>query len=249
MWTIAVREWRAYFHTTIGWLVLTGFLLLTGFFWGPMALAVYMEQSTDLLANPYSESLMTITDHLLGPFFGNLGLILALMAPALSMRMIAEDLRNRTMELLLTSPVSTMDIVLGKYLGTMGFVGVVLLGTFYVPLSLWHWAKPDYAAIFGGYLALMLITGLVIAMGMLYSSLTSNVIVAFVLTFASALLLWLVGLVDDRMDSIPTHLSMTTHLDDLVRGAIQLSDISYYLLFIGFFLFATWQRVESMRWR
>lgn len=244
---IAQRELRATFSTTIGWLVLAGYLLISGIFWSSMV-SYYVMQSTDVIANPYAASNMNLTDYLLSPFFGNVSVVLLMVCPAISMRMFSEDLKQRTMELLFTSPISTAEIVLGKFLGALGFVAVLLLSTAYVPASLYFWGTPDLGALAGGYLSLLLSSAAILAMGLLFSSMTPNQIVALVLTFAGALGLWILPWLSQDPDALVAKLAITSHVEDLVRGALQVSDLVYFAAFIGFFLFATHQRVESHRW-
>ena len=245
---IAGRELRSTFSTTVGWLVLCGFLLLTGVFWSA-GIGMYITESANLVYNPYGAATMTVNTYLLEPFFQNNVLFLLMVIPAISMRLFAEELRGRTMELLLTSPVSTLEIVLGKYLGALGFIGVVVACTAYAPLSLLLFTKLEWGVVAGGYVAVMLLAGAILAMGMLCSSLTDNQIVAFVVAFSASLALYVVGWLDDSPDSWAVQLSVGTHLADLLRGAVRLSDITYYLAFILFFVFATHQRVESWRVR
>ena len=164
IFTIAGRELRGIFNTAVGWLVLAGFLLVCGFFWASMV-SFYVIQSTDLVANPYAGSQMSLNDHLLAPFFGNTSVVLLMVCPALSMRLFAEERKQGTLELLLTSPVRTVEIVLGKYLGAMAFVVVMLLCTAYVPLTLWTAsAQADFGVLAGGYTVLLLVSGAVVAM-------------------------------------------------------------------------------------
>ncbi|MBN2798220.1 MAG: ABC transporter permease subunit [Deltaproteobacteria bacterium] len=245
---IAGRELRSIFHTTVGWLVIAGFLLMTGFFWATMV-SFYIVQGADLLSNPNAAMQMSLTDHLLAPFFGNTAVVLLMLSPALSMRLFSEEIKQRTLELLLTAPVSTWEIILGKFLGAMGFVGAMLLGTLTVPLSLWLWASPDPGALFGGYLSLGLLAAAVISLGMLFSSLSQNQIVAVVLTFSASLALWILSWVSEDPQALVVQMSLSSHLQDLATGVVRLSDLAYFAGFVGFFLFATQQRVDSTRWR
>lgn len=245
---IAGRELRSTFSTAVGWLVLCGFLLLIGVFW-TVGVQMYITESANLVYNPYGAATMTVNNYLLAPFFENNVLFLLMVIPAISMRLFSEELRGRTMELLLTSPVSTLEIVLGKFLGGLGFIGVVVACTIYAPLSLELWTTIEWGVIASGYLGVMLLSGAILAMGMLCSALTSNQIVAFMLSFSAALALYVVGWLDDAPDSWAGQLSVGNHLADLLRGAIRLSDITYYLAFTAFFIFATHQRVETWRVR
>lgn len=247
LFAIAGRELRSIFNTAVGWLVLAGFLAMTGVFWSSMV-SFYVMQSADLLANPHAAVQMSLTDHLLAPFFGNLAVVLLMVTPALSMRLFSEEMKQRTLELLLTAPVSTWEIVGGKFLGAMGFVGAMLLGTLTAPLTLWIWGTPDLGALAGGYLSLVLLSAAVMSMGLLFSALTQNQIVAVVLTFSAALAIWILSWVSEDPTSLVAQLSMANHLQDLATGALRVSDLAYFAGFIGFFLFATQQRVESTRW-
>ena len=118
---IASRELRSMFSTPVGWLVLCGYLLLTGVFWTYMV-ENYVLQSQDLVYNPMAAAQLNLTDYLLAPFYGNCAVVLVMMLPAVSMRSFSEEFRQRTMELLATSPVSTAEIVLGKFLGAFLFM-------------------------------------------------------------------------------------------------------------------------------
>lgn len=243
--TIAARELRSYFHTTIGWLVLAGFLFITGVMWSAM-LWDYVVQSATISANPYMGAQLNVIDWLLVPYFGNVAVVLIFLCPALSMRLFADELKSRSIELLLTSPVSSVDIVIGKFLGALGFVAVMLLGTAYVPFTLGYWGAPDWGTVASGYLSLLALAGAMLALGMLFSAFTPNAVVALVLGFSFALasfvLLWFPW-------EVARDLSVAAHMESFTRGAIKLSDATYYVVFIGFFLFATHQRVEGYRWR
>ncbi len=244
---IAVRELRATFNTTLGWLVLAGFLFISGFFWAS-SVSVYVISASDLVANPYAAQTMTLTDHLMAPFFGNTSVVLLMMTPALSMRLFSEELKQRTLELLLTSPVSTFEIVLGKFLGAFGFVFIMLACTGYGPAMLYYWGTPDTGAGLCGYLALLLTCSSILSMGMFFSAMTDNQVVALVWTFSSALALWILHWAGDGPDSFWGQLCMYSHVKDLWVGVVNVSDLVYFAAFIGFFLFATHQRVESHRW-
>lgn len=245
---IANRELRSIFHTAVGWLVLTAFLLITGVFWVIMVDA-YVAQSNDLVHNPYLAQQMNLTDFLLLPFFGNCTIIVLMVSPALSMRLFAEEFKQHTMELLLTSPVSTAEIVLGKFFGAVGYLIVLLLCTLHYPISLLMWGEPEIGVLLGGYAGLLLLGSAIIAMGMLFSSWTENQIVASVLTFGAALTLYILSFNEMDPDALLNKISMSTHVVDLLRGALRLSDLVYFAGLIGVFLFATHQRLESFRWR
>ncbi|MCO4744791.1 MAG: ABC transporter permease subunit [Proteobacteria bacterium] len=244
---IAGRELRSLFTTVTGWLVLTGYLFLTGFFWTAMA-SMYAMQSQDAIVSPYMAAQVDMTDYLVAPFFGNTAIVWLMFCPALSMRLFASERKDRTLELLLTAPVSTAEIVLGKFFGALGFVAVMLACTAHYPLLLMRWGNPDLGAFAAAYLGTLLLAGGLLAMGMLFSAFTESQVVAFVLTVAAGLTLWVFSWVGGGADSLASQIAIVTHAQDLFRGILRLSDIAYFIAFIGVFLFATHQRVESFRW-
>lgn len=247
---IANRELRSYFSTPLGWLVLTGFLVLTAMFWMSMV-TTYIQQENDLVYNPEAAAQLNFTDHLLPPFFGNTAVILLMLSPALSMGLFAEEYRRHTMELLHTSPISGAEVVLGKFLGALGFVAVLLLASTHMPLSTLYFGNPDLAVIVTGYAGLLLLSGAMIAMGMLFSAMTNKQLVAMVLTFSAGLVLWILPWMatDGDPNNVLAQLSVMTHLEAILAGAVRLSDLVWFAGFISVFLLATLQQLESYRWR
>ena len=244
---LGLREIRAIFNTAIGWMVLCAFLLINGVFW-EIYLQNYVAQKAQLVFDPYGAASMNLTDYLIVPWFGNCAVILLFVTPALAMRLFSPEFERRTIELLLTSPISTFEIVMGKYLGALGFVIAMLLCTVHVPASLYYWGEPEFGAIAGSYLGTFLMSALLLAIGMFFSSLTKNQIVALTLSFAASLVLYVAGWAGEDPDSILAHIGLATHLEDLFAGAVRLSDLVYFGGGISLFVFATYQRLESHRW-
>lgn len=248
---IARREFAAYFQAPMGWVVLTAFLILSGFFFATMV-GYYSYESLELAASPWTTQEMNVNDYLVAPFFMQCGVILLFVCPAVTMRLLAEDRATGAFELLLTSPVSTAGIVAGKYLGAMGYVTVLLAGTLPGMAIVWWLGDPDAGAMASGYLAIWLMAGAFVSVGLLTSAFTRSQAIALVAGFALLLIFWVMTWADpstgDGMGAVIAALSMLNHLENLTRGLLHLKDIVYYVSFIGFFLFATWQRVESERW-
>jgi len=250
--TIAGRELRATFAAPVGWLCLCAFLVLTGFFFS-IILEGYNAMSIEASFDPYGGMALNLEEYMVAPFFGNMGVVLLFVCPALTMRSFAEDRRSRSFELLLTSPVSTTEIVLGKYLGVMGFVAAMLACTAHYPLILGWLGEPDPGVIACSYLSVLLLTGSFVAVGLLTSAFTENQVVALVTGFALLLLFWVIswaeGATSSTAGEVLSYASMLTHMSQLAKGLIHSRDLVYYATFIGFFLFATHQRVEAYRWR
>jgi ABC-2 type transport system permease protein len=245
---VARRELASSFTTVVGWMVLCVWLVVTGLSWVFM-LSIYMESSQNLVFDAYAASRLRLADALFAPFFGNCAVMLVFLMPILSMRTFSEEMSRRTLELLLTSPISTTEIVFGKYLGLLGLVGVLLGSTLQFPLGLAYWADLDLGALAAAYLGLFLLSATLGALGMLASSFTSNQIVAAGTAFAAALGLVLVEWGAETPDDALAQLAITTHLGAMLQGSVKLSDLTYYVAFSGFCLFATHQRMESFRWR
>jgi ABC-2 type transport system permease protein len=242
---IARRDLTALLGTATGWLVLAGHLLLAGIFW-VVLLDGFVIRSEAF--DPYAELHLSLVDHLIGPFFGNVTIVLLVVAPAVTMRSFADEARHRTTELLATSPITPAQIVAGKLLGSLAFVALAILGVAWMPLSLYLWATPDPGALAGGLLALLLLGTAVTAIGTLASSLTDQPLTALVLGFAVVLTLWILGHLDPDPTSLASQLSLSRHVQELVRGAVRASDVAYFLLLTAWATFATWQRVRLWRW-
>lgn len=249
---IAGRELRAYFASPIGWVVLCLWVLIMGIFFVAV-LGIYNMQATEMAYNPYAGSEMNIDEYLVAPLFGNTSVILLFICPLMTMRLFAEDRKSKSLELLLTSPITTTEIVLGKYLGAFGFFAIVLLGTVHMPALLFWMGEPDPGVMASSYLAVLLLGGCFLAVGLMTSSMTENQIVAAVLSFGLLLALWIVGwfeeLASGTLKEVFSYASLINRMEDMTKGLIHTQDLVYYLSFIFFFLFATHQRVEAYRWR
>lgn len=249
---IARRELEAYFATPVGWLCLTGFILVTGLFFAVMVTG-YADQATQAAYNPYGGGDLNINETLLPDFFGNTAVILLLLCPALTMRLFSEDRRQRSFELLLSSPLSSTQIVLGKYLGALGFLGVLLLGTLHYVAILYWVGAPDAGTLLASYAATFLLAASFMAVGMFTSAFTESQVLSLVISFGVVLGLWVLAWIDSFSQApwvqVVTYASMLSHQSDLSKGLLHIKDLVYFVSFIGFFLFATQQRVEAFRWQ
>jgi ABC-2 type transport system permease protein len=183
----------------------------------------------------------------------NAAIIILFIMPMITMRTYAEEKRSGTMELLLTSPLTDVQIILGKFLGAMGLFAAMLLVTAIDVAILFRLGNPEWKPVLTGYLGLLLLGGCFLSLGLLISSLTKNQIVAGGMTFGVFLLLWIVNWFADGVGpttrEVLNYLSITAHLEDFVRGILDTKHIVYYLSFITFGLFLTAKSVDSERWR
>ncbi|MBF8266851.1 MAG: hypothetical protein HW388_359 [Dehalococcoidia bacterium] len=180
-------------------------------------------------------------------------LIFALLAPVITMRLLAEEQKLGTLELLMTAPVRDYEIVLGKFLAALASLVSTLVPTLYLVLLLTWFGSPDMGPILSGYLGLILFSMAAISVGLLASSLTGNQIVAAVVSIGILILLLIIGEAESYLGGvfgeIVRQLSITNHFEDFARGVIDTHDLVYYLTFTLFLLFLTVRSLESRRWR
>ena len=233
---IAWKEIQAYFTSPMGYIVALVFLAWTGFWFGISISGVFPEASIDGYIR-----------------FPGASFILILLAPAITMRLMAEEQKLGTIELLLTSPVRDWEVVLGKFLASLTFFLVTLALTLYYVLLLYVYGDPDSGPVWSGYLGLILYGATALSIGLLTSSLTNNQMVALVVGFGILLILFVIdlasGLVDGVGSTILTEVGLRAHLDDFSRGVVDTNDIVYYVTVIAIFLFLTVRALETRRWR
>ena len=176
-----------------------------------------------------------------------------LVTQVLTMRLLADEQRTGTLELLLTAPVRDWEVVIGKYVASVCFWLVMILLTGYFPILLMRIGNPDVGTMFSGYLGYFLLGAALLAVGLFASSLTQNQIVAAMVGLGVSLLLWLSGaladLVGDTLREIVSYLPIFDHYFDFVRGIIDTKDVIYYLSVVALFLFLSTRVVESRRWK
>jgi len=247
---IAGRELRAYFASPIAYIVVGLFAFLFGwFFWS--YLVVFAEQSMRM--GQFGGGTVNVNQQMIRPLLLNTSVMVLFFVPAITMRTFSEEKRSGTFELLLTSPLTDVQIVMGKFLGALGLYALMLLVSGASLGLLFVYGNPEWRQMATAYLGLLLMGGTFISVGLFFSSVTRNQIVAFVLTFATLLFLWVVNWVADQsgpvLRTIVNALSITDHFDDFSKGVIDTKHVVYYLSFIIFGLFLTAKSVDSERWR
>jgi ABC-2 type transport system permease protein len=230
---IAERELKSFFVSTIAWIVMAAFLLMAGFL--------------------FSVILLNTNEASLRYLVSNLSVILLFVAPFLTMRLLAEENRMGTVELLLTNPVRDVEVILGKFLGVMGFVLVMLLFTLYFPALLFVFGTPDVGPMAAGYLGVLLQASAFVAIGLAISSMTQNQIVAAFLSFALLLLLWLSDSMSNflgkPLGDVMKYLSITNHFQDFSRGVVDTSHIIFFVSVAVAALFVAYLSLQTRRWR
>lgn len=239
-WAIAWKETKGYFSSPVAYVVALIFVALTGYFF---------VQSVERPAPG-----ATFPEASLRELFQQMSVfILPWLAPVLTMRLLAEEQKMGTIELLLTSPVKDWEVVLGKFIASLTFyLGALALTLWYVIMLIWR-GDPEPGPLLSGYLGIILYGAAAIAIGLLASSLTNNQIIAAVVSLGILVLLTFLEVGADQVtgvgSTIVAQLGLTTHLDDFIRGVIDTNHIVYFISLIAVFLFLTVRVLEARRWR
>ncbi|MDP2918940.1 MAG: ABC transporter permease subunit [Dehalococcoidia bacterium] len=243
VWLIAGKEFRSYLTSPMAYIVTFIFLVLSGVFF-----VLYLT-----LGNYNDTSIRGFVDPLAVfgvPAPGNV--LLLVFGIVLTMRTMAEEKKLGTWELLLTSPVRDVEIVTGKYLGSMGIMLGMLVLTLYYPLLIIGYGDPDIGPIWTSYLGLLLLGSTVVSVGIFGSSLTSNQIIAAVVSGAILFGLWLFGWIAGNAPSaiqkVLSYLSISSHFAGFEIGVIDTRDIIYFLSMTVLFLYLSVRSIESSRW-
>ena len=252
--TIAGKELRSYFVSPIGYVVLTGFLLLGGwFFFNLLARFNFLLSIYSAMRNPEAQMRLNLNDFVIAPLLHNLSVVLVILVPVITMRSFAEEKRSGTYELLMTSPLSITEVVAGKFLGALGFVIVMLALTGIYPIILLAYGNPEIGVIAAGYLGLLLLAIAFLTVGLLTSSFTENQIIAAVSCLVLLLLLYVISWPAETagpvLGAVLKYVSLTEHFGEMVKGIVDTKDVVYFGSVILLALFLTQRSVESVRWR
>ena len=248
---IAHKELKSYFASPIAYIVIGLFALLYGNFFAVM-LQSFARAS--LSANPMMGSqTLNINQDLLRPAIQNVLILLLFVLPAMTMRAYAEERRSGTMELLLTSPITDVEIVFGKFIGAVGLYCAMLAVTLPHVALLFIYGSPEWKPIVTTYLGLLLLGGGFLAIGLFISTLTTNQVVAYIVSFSVLLFLWIINWLGSFstgvFSDVTAYLSIIEHFDDFSKGVIDTTHVIYYLSLITFGLFLTAKSVDTERWR
>ena len=232
---ISRKELKSYLSSPMGYVVTAVFLVLTGTFF-----------ATYLASTNYSDTSIR-------GFLGAGQILILLFAAVLTMRLIAEERKLGTWELLLTVPVRDTEIILGKFLGSLAVLTGMLVLTFYYPILLMVFGDPDLGPIITSYLGLFLLGCASLAIGIFASSLTSNQIVAAVVAGGILFTLWFLSIagnfVPGALGEVLSYISLSHHFPDFIRGIVDTKAVVYYLSITALFLYMAIRSIETDRWR
>jgi ABC-2 type transport system permease protein len=249
--TIARKELNSYFRSPIAYGVMAFFALIAGYFF--YVSVVYFVRRGMESAMMGQSMPMDMNEYIIRPLLSNISVIGLFLIPMISMRLFAEEKRTGTIELLLTSPISDMSIILGKWLGAVALYATMLLISALSMSLLFVYGKPDWHPILVGYLGLLLQGSALLALTTFISNCTKNQIVAGVAGFAVCLMLWILDWLSSFgtsvVERVLSYLSVLQHFDSFAKGVLDTKDIVYYVSVIFVGLFLTARSMEALRWR
>lgn len=251
VWTICRRELYSYFVSPVAWVLMAIFAILGGLLTYDYAAAFI--NSTMQMQMRGEQAGLNLNEVVIAPLLSQMSIVSVFLIPMISMRLFAEEKRQGTIELLVTSPITDMELVVGKWLS-----GVILLATLFGILILdfsffFRYGNPDWKPVATGFVGVLLQGLCLLAFGTFISTVTKNQIVAGAVGFAFALLLiflgWAIEFNTSAVARVLSYISIVSHLDSFTRGVIDTKDIIYYLSMIVLGLFLSVRSLESLRWR
>lgn len=251
VWVIYRKELKSYFSSWIAYLLMAFFAVIFGYFFY-VATAFFVRRGMESMMMGRGMP-MDMNEWIIRPLLMNVSVIGLFIIPMITMRLFAEEKRSGTIELLMTSPVRDIEVILGKWLAALtmyaSILGISALNLVY----LFAYGKPDWRPILVGYLGLLLQGGCLLAIGAFISTTTRNQIVAALITFDLCLLLWVLDWVSSYEAAgwarVMAYISVLTHFEPFSKGVLDSKDVIFYLSMIFLGLFLTSRSLESLRWR
>ncbi len=254
MWTLYKKEIKNYFSSPIGYVILTVFAAIAGFFFYTITFnfILFCLQTETNYINPFVQT-PNINEMVVRPIFSSLGFVFIIIIPMISMRLFAEEKSAGTIQILLTSPLKPINIILGKYFASLTFLLIMISVTFFYQLLFFLYSTPTWQPVLVGYIGLFLLGSTFLALGILISSLTNNQIIAVILTFGLFLFLWIIGWSIENTNSqwrlIAEYISFYNHYQDFSKGILDTKSITYFCSIIFFSLFLTHKQIQAYRWK
>src|SRR5713226_4339165 len=251
VWIICRKELRSYFVSPIAYLLLAMFAVIFGFFFWNI-LGFFVREGTEAMMRGQMFP-MNLNERVVRPLLQNISVVGLFLIPLITMRLFAEEKRTGTIELLATSPVTDMQVILGKWTAAMIMYGGMLLLSAVNFVFVFRYGHPDWKPLAIGYLGLLLQAGALLALGTFISTLTKNQIIAGAVTFAVSLLLyileWVTSFETATWVHVVSYMSIITHFESFSKGLLDSKDAIFYVTLIFLGLFLTARSMESLRWR
>ena len=247
------KEMNIYLTTPLAYFIGAVFVLVSGYMF--YVLVSYFAQTYNRYAMMGSPEGMDLTQMILRPFLSNTAFLFLLIIPLTCMRLFAEERRQGTIELLMTSPLTTLEVVFGKFFAAVAMNFLIYLLTLLFPVFLLLYGNPDMGPVVSGYLGVLLLIMAFSALALFASAVTSSQIVAAVIGLGLLLMTWIIGWISfsefgtSTWLSVLQYISVPNHLEDFFKGVIDTKHVIYFLSVTFLGLFTTYGAVESMRWR
>ncbi len=256
--TIAIfeKELKSFFYSPMAYVVIAVFTALAGVFFylylSNFVEAAFMDQIRSQqyrqMPQKFNVNLMLIR-----PYFWNIALISIFTLPAITMRLFSEEKKQGTLELLYTTPVSSVQIILGKFFAGLAFYAVLLIPTILFQSLLFTYGNPELLPVISGYIGLLFLGSAFISVGLFISTLTENQIIAAIGGFALSLFLWVVGwgasYAGPTLAPVLEYISIVNHFEDFAQGVIDSTHVAYYVIFSFVGIYLSLKSIESVKWR
>ncbi len=247
------KEMAAYFYSPIAYVVITIFIIISGyFFFNILSFYNFIAFSVGMRAAQMGSQL-SIVEMVLRPLYHNIAIVLLLIVPSLTMRLFSEEKKLGTIELLFTYPIRDREIIMGKFVACLTVYCVMVALTLVYPIMIHIFGEVHWGPVFSSYLGLFLMGASFISIGILLSSITENQIIAACLTFGILLILWVIDaserFVGPGLAVVLKDLSIINHFDNFSKGVIDTKDVIFYLNFSFLFIFLTLCSLDSKKWR
>jgi len=250
------KELAHYFVSPVAYVLVGVFLVLAGFFFN-FFLSSAIQQSFQIEMQSMrfgAPQEFDVTGIVLRAFLGLLSTLVLFLSPMLAMSVYAEERKRGTIELLMTSPITDLEIVLGKFLASLTLYAIMILPTAILVVFMNIRSEPHlpWRMVLIGYVGILLLGASLLALGSLISTFTENQMIAGVLAFAASLMIWVMDAgrkAEGWKGDLFSYLSLIRHYDDFTRGIVDTSALIYYFSFIFLCMFLTVRSLESMRWR
>jgi ABC-2 type transport system permease protein len=233
IWTVFKKEFLSFFNSPVAYIVITVFLLFSGWL--------------------FFQQFFLMGQASMRPLFALIPILFIFFAPAITMRLVAEERKTKTISLLLTLPLGNAEIILGKFLAAEALLGVALLLTLPYAFTVSSIGMLDWGPVWGGYLGALLMGAAYLAVGLFCSSLTSNQIVAFILGLGICFLFFFIDKVliflPGSLSSVLEYFSVDYHFRNIARGVIDLRDIVFYISFVAAFMIYSIYAIQREDWR
>lgn len=256
IWIIFKREMHAYFVSPVAYTLLVAFLGLSGWYFYNLVTRFLQiassatEQAMQLQQLP---PVLNVNMGVMRPWFGITGQLLLFLAPIITMRLMAEERGTGRLDLLISAPLTDLQLVLGKFFAGVALCLLFIVCTLVYPAILFGYGNPELGQIVAGYAGMLLLASALIGIGLFVSSLTGNQVIAAAGSFGLIVTFWVVGLVSGgegtRWGDVLSYLSMVQHFGDFADGVIESRHVVYYASLLFLTLFLTLRSVESQRWR